>query len=313
MNRTNYVLADRKRLDEKAEDRIEREHGFDDLQADLDAEPTVDRMPATVFECRPVSTRSTPKKAEGARYPCEKCRGSGVYHFGYVNPQSGKCHACNGRGYFTRSPEQRAAGRAKAATKRANVQVTNATAATRFLEARPDVAEWLKSDGSTFAHDLQAKLFQYGSLTPGQLAAIERSIARDAERKAARETRIAQEVAAAPDALRLTIPAGLYAVPEGETRLKVRIHRPYEGKWKGYVFVKDGAAYGRGTRYGMQSPGGVYKGQIVEALRAIQADPIAACKAYGKLTGTCGRCGRKLEDANSIEEGIGPVCAGKEW
>jgi len=34
-------------------------------------------------------------------------------------------------------------------------------------------------------------------------------------------------------------------------------------------------------------------------------------KAYGKASGSCGICGRKLTTPESIELGIGPVCAGK--
>lgn len=34
-------------------------------------------------------------------------------------------------------------------------------------------------------------------------------------------------------------------------------------------------------------------------------------KAYGKVTGTCCNCGRKLTNETSIAEGIGPRCAGK--
>lgn len=34
-------------------------------------------------------------------------------------------------------------------------------------------------------------------------------------------------------------------------------------------------------------------------------------KEYGRITGTCCQCGRKLTDETSIAEGIGPVCAGK--
>lgn len=34
-------------------------------------------------------------------------------------------------------------------------------------------------------------------------------------------------------------------------------------------------------------------------------------KAYGKVTGTCCQCGRKLTNETSIAEGIGPRCAGK--
>lgn len=34
-------------------------------------------------------------------------------------------------------------------------------------------------------------------------------------------------------------------------------------------------------------------------------------KEYGKVTGTCCQCGRKLTKEESIQDGIGPVCAGK--
>ncbi len=34
-------------------------------------------------------------------------------------------------------------------------------------------------------------------------------------------------------------------------------------------------------------------------------------KAYGKVTGTCCVCSRKLTKESSIQAGIGPVCAGK--
>lgn len=34
-------------------------------------------------------------------------------------------------------------------------------------------------------------------------------------------------------------------------------------------------------------------------------------KEYGKVTGTCCNCGRLLTNEDSIEAGIGPICAGK--
>jgi Family of unknown function (DUF6011) len=104
------------------------------------------------------------------------------------------------------------------------------------------------------------------------------------------------------------IPAGCYAVPGGDTRLKVKIDKPTSGRWAGFVFVKDAAVYGQGTRYGMQKPGQTYRGQIEDQLRAILADPMAASAAYGHLTSTCGICGRPLEEEGSVERGIGPVC-----
>jgi hypothetical protein len=43
----------------------------------------------------------------------------------------------------------------------------------------------------------------------------------------------------------------------------------------------------------------------------ILADPRAASAAYGRLVGRCGVCGRPLEDPESVERGIRPVCADK--
>lgn len=107
------------------------------------------------------------------------------------------------------------------------------------------------------------------------------------------------------------VPSGRYAVPDGDTRLKVKIDHVTEGKWAGWTFVKDAAEYGQGRKYGSQRPGQTYRGAIEEQLRAIAADPRAASAAYGKLTSTCGVCGRHLEDEESVARGIGPICAGR--
>jgi hypothetical protein len=108
------------------------------------------------------------------------------------------------------------------------------------------------------------------------------------------------------------VPAGTYAVPGGDTRLKVKVDHGKAGtKWEGWTFVKDAAAYGQGQRYGSQRPGQTYRGKIEDALRVIASDPIAAFAEYGRLTGTCGVCGRPLEDEQSVARGIGPICWGR--
>ena len=108
------------------------------------------------------------------------------------------------------------------------------------------------------------------------------------------------------------LPAGRYAVPEGDTRLKVLINKPgSRSKWEGWTFVSDAAEYGNRTNYGKQAPGSIYVGEIQTELAKILADPFEASKAYGKLVGSCGVCGRVLEDADSIAKGIGPVCEQK--
>lgn len=101
------------------------------------------------------------------------------------------------------------------------------------------------------------------------------------------------------------------AAPGGDTRLKLKIDRPRDGKWAGYVFVKDAAEYGTGRKYGSQRPGGFYNGDVRAELEAILADRDGALAAYGQLVGSCGACGRTLEDETSLRFGVGPRCRAK--
>lgn len=51
------------------------------------------------------------------------------------------------------------------------------------------------------------------------------------------------------------------------------------------------------------------------ALRESRRMTLDEAKEYGRMTGSCCRCGRRLDVPESVEAGIGPVCAGKvgEW
>jgi hypothetical protein len=50
---------------------------------------------------------------------------------------------------------------------------------------------------------------------------------------------------------------------------------------------------------------------LLQQLLAIEADPEAAAVLHGKASGRCAVCSRDLTDPESIERGIGPICAGK--
>lgn len=165
------------------------------------------------------------------------------------------------------------------------------------------VLDWLKSEtaaGNEFAGSLLAKGVRFGTLTDGQLNAVLRNL------DEGRETDDPESE------LDISTLKGYYAVPDGDTRLKLCVRKPGKNsRWHGWTFVDDGAAYGSRQTYGKQAPDGVYKGRVQEQLAAILADPFAAQVAYGKLTGTCGACGRILEDEDSVAAGIGPICAAK--
>lgn len=101
------------------------------------------------------------------------------------------------------------------------------------------------------------------------------------------------------------VPEGRYAVtgPDGATKF-YRIDRPTEGRWAGYVFVK--------VQAGDDLHNVRNRGDRQRIFRQILADGIeTAMLRYGKELGHCGHCGRTLTNPESLERGIGPVCASK--
>ena len=272
------------------------------------------------------ATRST---SATRRFKCSHCNGTGiisVYQRGGgwdQIPERKKCWYGCVEGWARTDPNTLKLRREKAAQRKVAKAAGARDQAAAFLVARPDVAAWFKDRVNSdrvneFADSLWDALHKYGALTPNQLAAVERQIesarVREQERAAQVEQARTQAVAQGkPAGLDLgALPSGMYAVPNGETRLKVRVNRPKaNSRWHGFIFVDDGAAYGQRQNYGRQKPGGAYEGKIQDQLRAIMADPQAAMAAYGLLTGCCGHCGRLLEDEQSVARGIGPVCLAK--
>jgi hypothetical protein len=52
-------------------------------------------------------------------------------------------------------------------------------------------------------------------------------------------------------------------------------------------------------------------GNLLASLSTIEEDPEAAAARHGRASGRCSVCSRDLTDPESIERGIGPICAGK--
>jgi len=272
-----------------------------------------------------VNGRWTPakwNKENPALHICHACRGTGLWSppVYATRGRTGKCHKCQGRGHFKASAAERA-------QQREYRKLTTATklqgAKDEILADHADLIKWLEANKNwnSFARDLLDGEWGFnkrGKLSEKQIAAaqkmMDKMLAKEAEKQAAKEKAEGDARQAAPEGrVDLNhIPSGYYAVPNGETRLKVRVNRPgANSNWQGWTFVSDGAAYGQSQRYGRQAPGKLYDGKIVEQLKIIAADPREASLAYGKLVGVCGVCGRKLEDENSVAAGIGPVCASK--
>jgi len=89
----------------------------------------------------------------------------------------------------------------------------------------------------------------------------------------------------------------------------------YEGKV--YVFSHEKALNDWGTL------SNIYQGwvtaadtnlsdaELVKSLQEIAKNPTSAATMYGINTGNCSCCGRELTRKDSIERGIGPICAEK--
>lgn len=101
-----------------------------------------------------------------------------------------------------------------------------------------------------------------------------------------------------------SVAAGRYAVVGDDGTLRLyKVDRPREGHFSGWTFV----TWMRPNGYESQ----LSRPQMEKVLAKIAANPMDALVAYGKHTGVCGKCGRTLTDPESIDAGIGPVCAGK--
>lgn len=88
---------------------------------------------------------------------------------------------------------------------------------------------------------------------------------------------------------------GRYAEETGDAATFYRVSRT------GRIYVQAGPA---------EHP---YRGKLNAGLEWIKANQRDAAALYGRLIGSCGRCGRELTDETSRALGLGPICADKGW
>lgn len=170
--------------------------------------------------------------------------------------------------------------------------------------------KWIIANASTndFARSLDQQLIRTGNLTEKQVAAVTRIVNRPvAATIAAIEV---GSVAAMQEAFSSAIENGL-------KRPKMRLSgfvlklAPATGRNKGAIYVTSSDEYlgkiADGTFTASRDCTPAQQAEIV----AMCADPLAAAVAYGRETGQCACCGRELTDPESIERGIGPICAEK--
>lgn len=242
--------------------------------------------------------------------PCSKCRGTGQTRWGV-------CFKCRGaKGKIYKQPAAvRAANRQKAHERR---QATAAECWATFAAANPEAATWIdteRSRGYPFAERMRDAVERFGDLTEGQMVAVTRGV----ERNKAREQERAARVDNAPKVeANLMKEAFDRAAAAGLKRINARI--------AGYSFTPAKASSANAGAIYVKRQGGEYLGKVQGgkffAVRGVSeadsakvceviSDPKAAARAHGIETGQCSCCGAALTNKESIELGIGPICATK--
>ena len=204
-----------------------------------------------------------------------------------------------------------------------------------FKTARREMAEWIerKFDTFEFARSMKNAVLLWGDLTLGQSNAVQKLMARDAERTQNLTTgsfgRLTVDDSALREAftrvreqgfVRISLTFGYKTpdpTPEDPRREKTNLIEfspaPNGGRNPGAIYVTLNQVYMGRLQNGLFIPSSMYlrDGDLLERVRAIVADPAEASRASGLNIGICACCGLTLTNPESIARGIGPICAGK--
>lgn len=285
-----------------------------------------ERAPRTEAERVERTASALGKAMDKFSHPCEACRGTGRFH-SYTGRYVGPCRKCKGRGKLKTSAEQRQKSRQSVAERKQR-QATEALET--YRATHPEVMAWIEAKRMAF--DFAASLYEairrYGDLTERQLAAAQRLALKDAEREVARE----KTLETAPKVDMGPIVAAFATASKTLQRPRLRIGSyilslaPANGKNAGAIYVKETTGsvpddYDRGSFNINEYRGKVADGRFVRSRETtdaqeaeivrLLADPKGAAISYGRVTGNCACCGRQLIVKESIDLGIGPICAEK--
>lgn len=269
---------------------------FTDLESDLNS----------------VATKKTSSPID--EKPCLRCCGTGQIRYGFVNITYYPCSLCKGTGKVTDQRLKRVAAAKKAMH---TVETNRYSRQKDFAAKYPKEWAWLSEQndrGNNFAQSLYEQVQSPRGLSEKQFACITRSLEKIAEAKADR-------AASAPDlgaeAIKM-IHVFQKAKENGYKKPKIRTElfdfslAPAGGANAGWVYVTNNES----TYIGKINPEGKFVGyktpaETLSALIEVCKDPLEASIKYGRRTGKCSCCGRALDNAESVELGIGPICRQK--
>lgn len=258
-------------------------------------------------------------KPERETFPCESCHGTGLYQHPRLHQPKTECFACKGRGFYYVSYKDRLAKRAKRAARKQAIKDNGKKA---FFAEHPQLEEKLTklATWNSFAREMIGKIDQWGSITDNQIAAIDRQYTKAQERDAERDHLQRERTENAPSVNVDQLQVAFNAATSNGLKRPVLRYEGFQVSLASATGKNAGALYVKGSN-------GDYLGKIVAgkylATREAQVldmiakvaeamnNPLEAARAYGKRTGACSCCGRKLTDPVSVRNGIGPICQGK--
>jgi hypothetical protein len=246
--------------------------------------------------------------------PCKKCHGRGKF-ISYSGYSLGDCFSCKGAGFheFKTSPQYR--DKARTSTAARKERQATATIEAFAAEYAAEHAWMVKTAPRfEFAQSMLDAVVKFGSLTEKQLAAVQKCVAKDVERNTERAARV--EAAPQIEISKIEV-SFANAMAKGIKRPKLRLAdfkfspAPVTGNNAGAIYVKAGETY-----LGKIAGGKLFKSrecddQTASSILVAAADPEAAAIAYGRRFGQCAICARELTKGESIDRGIGPICAEK--
>jgi hypothetical protein len=240
---------------------------------------------------------------------CGKCRGTGRYL--HHSSLGSVCFACNGAGKFTykTSKVQREKAKAQRTARKEKAKQDSLDA---FKIDHPSAHAWIiaKMDSFSFAMSMFEAIKKWGSLTPGQLGAIDRCMAKDAERTV--ETAKQVKAGFAYPRIAQLFRGKLAKLDFGDVCLSLKNDQSviwvlYQGACCGAVDPGTG-----GTKFfAKYLDNREVLDTCKERMLAVEADPLKAAIEYGRLSGRCCVCSRLLTNEESIEAGIGPICSSR--
>jgi hypothetical protein len=185
-----------------------------------------------------------------------------------------------------------------------------------------DVAAWLDDERnrtSSFASSLRQYLNQRGYLTENQITAV-RKMVQGGSNTVSKRPKLTVLTQPQTEGINRIRQAFDTARSKGMVRPKLHIGKylfkraPDTGSNPGAIYITDSVD---GTYLGMIKEGVVFTSHDCDPdnkhrdLFQVVNNPREEAVAYGLRTGICSVCSRKLTNGDSINSGIGPVCAEK--